>query len=54
MECEYGGEVTFTRSEPGYRLRIYNGTTLSLILSKDDVAKLQERISAVLTDEEEA
>ncbi len=53
MHCDYGGEVTFTRAEPGYHLRIYNGTTLSVILSIEDVRRLQERIHDVLREEEE-
>jgi hypothetical protein len=52
MQCEYGGEVTFTLCEPGYRLRIYAGTTISVILSKDDVLKLQQRICDVLREDD--
>ena len=53
MECEYGGEVTFTTCEPGYRLRIYAESTLSIILSAADVKKLQERMRDVLKEEGE-
>lgn len=51
MDCEYGGEVTFTACEPGYRLRIFAGTTISIILSSQDVARLLTQIRDVLREE---
>jgi hypothetical protein len=54
MQCEYGAEVTFTRAEPGYRLQLYNQTTVSVILSRKDVlALLRRMIEVVLDDEDE-
>jgi len=52
MRCGYGGEVTFTASEPGYRLRIVNGTSLSIQLSRADIERLLVRIAAVIQEEE--
>ena len=53
MQCTFGGEVTVTACEPGYRLRIYSGTTVSVILTKEDVRQLQARRTEVLREEAE-
>jgi hypothetical protein len=53
MQCEYGGEVTFTACEPGYRLRLSNGSTVSVILSPADVQQLQARIRKLVADADE-
>ena len=53
MKCEYGSEITFTRAEPGYRLRLYNQTTVSVILSRKDVLALLRRIIEVVLDDEQ-
>lgn len=50
MDCEYGGQVTLdTGYHGGYRLRIYNGNAASIILSPDDLQRLQQRIHAILS-----
>ena len=53
MQCAYGGEVTLTESAPGYRLRIYNGSTISVILSRQDLEALVQRAQELLAGEEE-
>lgn len=53
MRCTNGGEVTFTKAEPGYRLRIANGSTLAVILSLEEVQQLQARIDEVLGEEDD-
>jgi len=53
MKCEYGAEVTFTQAEPGYRLRLYNQTTVSVILSRKDVLALLRRMTEVVLDDEQ-
>jgi len=53
MQCDYGGEVTFTSCWPDYRLRIQNGSGVDIILSKEDARRLQARIDDVLVEEEE-
>jgi uncharacterized protein (DUF169 family) len=53
MQCEYGGEVTFTTREPGYRLRLaLLDREMSVILSPADVTKLLDRIREVVAEED--
>jgi D-glycero-D-manno-heptose 1,7-bisphosphate phosphatase len=53
MQCTYGGEVTFAACEPGYRLRVANGSTLSILLDTEDVQRLQARMQAVVAEVQE-
>jgi hypothetical protein len=53
MQCEYGGEVTLTTCEQGYRLRIFSETTVSLILSRQDLVTLLKRGIELLLPEDE-
>lgn len=53
MRCDFGGEVTLTTCEPGYRLRIVNQTTISIILSKQDLITLLKRGEELLHLQEE-
>jgi hypothetical protein len=53
MQCDYGGEVTFTACWPDYRLRIQNARGIDIILSKEDARRLQDRIEEVLHDDED-
>jgi hypothetical protein len=53
MQCEYGGDVTLTSCEGGYRLRLFNGRTVSVILSPADVQRLQVRLRELVAEVEE-
>ena len=49
MDCISGGAVTFTRAEPGYRLRIATESqTVSIFLTTEESAQLSRRIIEII------
>jgi hypothetical protein len=53
IDCEYGGSITLSSAEVGYRLRIYSeGKTTSVVLTTEEARALQQRIAAMLPEEE--
>jgi hypothetical protein len=53
MRCDYSGEVTLTTCAQGYRLRIVNQTTISIILSRHDLETLLKRGAELLCPDED-